>query len=91
MNEKTLRILKYVFFILLANALCLHAAQAADLFIPQEGGLATKYALPLFDSETSPFKRILVVFDLATMLVGGCLSFYHIVVGTQLQLMTAKC
>ncbi|ORM76487.1 DotA/TraY family protein [Pantoea eucrina] len=82
MNKKTLRILKYVFFILLANALCLHAAQAADLFIPQEGGLATKYALPLFDSETSPFKMILIIFDSATVLFGGCLSFYHIVIGT---------
>ncbi|EEL2248746.1 DotA/TraY family protein [Salmonella enterica] len=85
MNEKIKKrkkILNNIILILLLNMLFVNIASAADLFTPFANSLATKYALPIFAPETTPFSVVLFIFNSATLMVAGLIFFYNTVVGT---------
>ncbi|EGD4912330.1 DotA/TraY family protein, partial [Salmonella enterica] len=68
--------------VLLLNMLFVNIASAADLFTPFANSLATKYALPIFAPETTPFSVVLFIFNSATLMVAGLIFFYNTVIGT---------
>ncbi|EID1591490.1 DotA/TraY family protein [Salmonella enterica subsp. enterica serovar Infantis] len=85
MNEKIKKrkkIFNNIIIVLLLNMLFVNIASAADLFTPFANGLATKYALPIFAPETTPFSVVLFIFNSATLMVAGLIFFYNTVIGT---------
>lgn len=93
MNEKIQkrkRFLNKILLILFLNMIFVNGAYAFDVPMPSpdsifsglSGGLASKYALPLFAPETTPFSNILLVFNSATMIIAGLIFMYNTVIGT---------
>lgn len=81
-NKKRKKILNNIIIVLLLNMLFVNIASAADLFTPFADSLATKYALPIFAPETTPFSVVLFIFNSATLMVAGLIFFYNTVIGT---------
>lgn len=93
MNEKIQkrkRFLNRIILILFINMIFVNGAYAFDVPMPTmdsifsglSGGLASKYALPIFAPETTPFSTVLVIFNYATMFIAGIIFMYNSVIAT---------
>ncbi|WKZ94980.1 DotA/TraY family protein (plasmid) [Chimaeribacter arupi] len=85
MNEKIRKrkkIFNNIIIVLLLNMLFINLAYAGEFGNPMADSYATKYGLPLFHADTSPFSTVLFVFNSATMVVAGLIFIYNCVIGT---------
>ncbi|MDW1257559.1 DotA/TraY family protein [Klebsiella pneumoniae] len=93
MNEKIQkrkRFLNRILLMLFINMIFVNGAYAFDVPMPTmdtifsglSGGLATKYALPLFAPETTPFSVIITIFNYATIFIASLIFMYNSVIGT---------